>query len=286
MSYTKTSHSTTYPAISPANPAVSASGKTVLITGGGNGIGLSTARSFAAAGASRVVLVGRREAVLTQAADGIRADYPGTTVQAHAVDVRDNKAVAAVFSRVGSVDIVVHGAAAVPSLIPLMSIDPDELWGAFETNVRGTLNVARALLASRAEGSEEAVLLVVNTAGVLMPPMPKMGGYVTSKAPAMKIVEYLGAESVSKMRVMSVHPGVVRTDAALVLEENGIFFPSYDDVSLPSDFLVWAASEEAAFLRNKYVFANWDVDELKARKEEIQSGLELTLGLNGFPRAA
>ncbi len=56
-------------------------------------------------------------------------------------------------------------------------------------------------------------------------------------------------------------------------------------VSLPADFLVWAASDDAVFLRNKFVSANWDVDELKARKEEIANGLELTLGLNGFPRA-
>lgn len=56
-------------------------------------------------------------------------------------------------------------------------------------------------------------------------------------------------------------------------------------VSLPADFLVWAASDEAAFLRGRFVFAAWDVDELKARKDEIASGQELTLALGGFPRA-
>ena len=57
-------------------------------------------------------------------------------------------------------------------------------------------------------------------------------------------------------------------------------------VSVPADFLVWAASEEARFLRNKFVFATWDVDELKARKSEIEQGRDLTLGLNGFPHTA
>ena len=56
-------------------------------------------------------------------------------------------------------------------------------------------------------------------------------------------------------------------------------------VSLAADFLVWAASEEAAFLRGKFVFATWDVEELKAKKGEIEQSGELTMALSGFPRA-
>lgn len=55
-------------------------------------------------------------------------------------------------------------------------------------------------------------------------------------------------------------------------------------VNLPAHFLVWATSEEAKFLKNKFVFANWDVEELKARADEIAGSPELTISLNGFPR--
>lgn len=58
-------------------------------------------------------------------------------------------------------------------------------------------------------------------------------------------------------------------------------------VSLPADFLVWTASPEAEFLKNKIVFAAWDVDELKGRRKEIVGGTgtgELGLGYQGFPR--
>lgn len=34
---------------------------------------------------------------------------------------------------------------------------------------------------------------------------------------------------------------------------------------------MWLVSPEADFLRGKFVWVNWDVDELKARKEEILS---------------
>ena len=37
-------------------------------------------------------------------------------------------------------------------------------------------------------------------------------------------------------------------------------------VSLPADFLVWITSEDAKFLKDKLVFASWDVDELKGLK--------------------
>lgn len=61
-------------------------------------------------------------------------------------------------------------------------------------------------------------------------------------------------------------------------------------VSLPADFLVWAASPEADFLRGKIVYASWDVDELKERRSQIMGKKEkpgsgdLFLGFQGFPR--
>jgi len=41
-------------------------------------------------------------------------------------------------------------------------------------------------------------------------------------------------------------------------------------------------SEEAKFFRNKFVWANWDVEECKARAEEIQGSNLLTIGLRGI----
>jgi hypothetical protein len=47
---------------------------------------------------------------------------------------------------------------------------------------------------------------------------------------------------------------------------------------------VWLASEEAKFLKGKFVWVNWDVDELKANAKEIESTNLLTLGLQGYAR--
>jgi len=51
-------------------------------------------------------------------------------------------------------------------------------------------------------------------------------------------------------------------------------------VDLSGHFCLWLVSSEADFLRGKFVWVNWDIDELKARKEEILSTdlLEMKLG--------
>jgi hypothetical protein len=54
-------------------------------------------------------------------------------------------------------------------------------------------------------------------------------------------------------------------------------------VSLPSDFNVWLASQEAAFLSGKFLWANWDVDELKASADEIQKSTKFDIQLVGWP---
>lgn len=51
---------------------------------------------------------------------------------------------------------------------------------------------------------------------------------------------------------------------------------------LPAHFLVWLCSPEAKFLNGKFVWSNWDVDELKDRAVEIEKNAgELQLTLKG-----
>lgn len=52
---------------------------------------------------------------------------------------------------------------------------------------------------------------------------------------------------------------------------------------LPGHFNVWLASPEAEFLKGKFVWVNWDVNELKALAEEIKESTLLKIYLNGVP---
>lgn len=53
-------------------------------------------------------------------------------------------------------------------------------------------------------------------------------------------------------------------------------------MSLPGDASVWAATPAANFLHGRFIWSNWDVDELIQRKGEIvsQDGM-LKIGLQG-----
>jgi hypothetical protein len=55
----------------------------------------------------------------------------------------------------------------------------------------------------------------------------------------------------------------------------------YITAELAGQFTVWLASPEAKFLKGKFVWVNWDVDELKARADEIKDSLLFRILLNG-----
>ena len=61
------------------------------------------------------------------------------------------------------------------------------------------------------------------------------------------------------------------------------FLKSFTSVSLPAHFLVWLVSKEARFLKGKYVCANWDVEELKAKREVIETSRILEVQIYGWP---
>lgn len=55
--------------------------------------------------------------------------------------------------------------------------------------------------------------------------------------------------------------------------------------NLPGQFAVWAASPEARFLHGRFVWAKWDVDELRGgplRKRIDEDDEFLKVGVNGI----
>jgi len=91
------------------------SGKRILITGGGTGLGKELARHFVAHGAS-VHICGRREAVLQAAVTELQAAaLHGGTIEHHICDVRDADQIEAMVERIwagGALTGLINNAAA------------------------------------------------------------------------------------------------------------------------------------------------------------------------------
>ncbi|KAL7910431.1 cellulase signal transduction associated dehydrogenase [Trichoderma velutinum] len=293
LSYTKVLHKETYKHIDPRLPGLSTKDKVVLITGASGGIGRATALSFAASGPKALILLGRRSDALTETADLVRSSHGSLPVQTHEVDLCDAPIVRQVFQQVatefGSIDILIHAAGVLAPVVPLVDADPATFLDGYKTTVVGTLAVAQAfvLVNKKVDGPKYLTFINLTTAGIFFPPFPGMGAYVSSKMAAVRLLECFAAEN-KQVRLHNVHPGFLDTAMSTQLAKTTKLPFEFDDISLPSDFLVWIASPEADFLDGKLVFAAWDVEELKSRKKEIIGGApgtgELWFGFQGFPR--
>ena len=135
-SLTETWHNKSYDAISPTQHALSVAGKTVIVTGGGRGIGPEIAKAFAAAGASHVVLIGRTQATLSQTAEAIEKEFPSVSVSTHAGDIADEDAMEKAAAAVKKWDVLILNAGVLATdPQPVARSKVEDWWGIFEVGL-------------------------------------------------------------------------------------------------------------------------------------------------------
>ncbi|KPA35151.1 short-chain type dehydrogenase reductase [Fusarium langsethiae] len=261
VNFVPTLRHTTYPSIAETNPELSADGKIVFITGGGQGIGRQIAKSFLTAEAKGIFLIGRNETTLKDAVselDNLQESKSNKTTLHYAkTDVTDTDAVASAFRQAievfGHIDILIQNAGYLDDHLSVSDSDLNDYWRTFEVNVKGALELGH------------------------LPYLPGYSAYSASKLGFAKIMEYVQHEH-PDLRVFSIQPGAVET---AMQSKSGI--PAVDDISLPASYCVWlAGSKDADSLKGRFLWTNWDVDELKGRVDEIKEKNLLVHGLNGW----
>ncbi|KAK0721067.1 hypothetical protein B0H67DRAFT_212051 [Lasiosphaeris hirsuta] len=270
----QTYHHKSYAAIDPARPALSTRSKSAVVTGAGSGIGASIALSLAKSGVSQLALLGRRVQALEKTKSAVLAVSPSLTQEC--------------ISNHNKIDILIVNAGTLGALEPLTTADPAAWWEGFEVNVRGSFNLVRAFV-PRASPEGGSVVYISSAAAHGPPYLPNQSTYSASKAGATKMFECLQFEH-PDLFVLSVQPGLVGDTGmsagfeyvARGLQVDMADLP-WDDVALPGDFVVWAVSPEARFLSGRFVWANWDVEELKADRDAILADpRKFTQGLVGY----
>ena len=223
---TSTWRTKTYQSISPTRPELSAKGKTVVVTGGGTGIGAETARYFAEAGASRIALLGRREQPLIETKASIEHQLPEVDVFVAATDITKQGEVDAAFAkfaREGNIDILVACAATIGPQDPVRDVNGDKFLEAIQVNLKGALFVAQAFLR---HSSTDAVAIEINSSAAHVNFGPGFAAYSVAKLAVFRLWDSLAFAN-PEMSVFHVQPGVVDTD--MNKEAGGVAAVGFED---------------------------------------------------------
>ncbi|WQF87905.1 Putative short-chain dehydrogenase/reductase SDR, NAD(P)-binding domain superfamily [Colletotrichum destructivum] len=267
FTFTKTIHTDPYPEISPSRAELSQVGKSVLITGGHSGIGFAIARAFAQANAKRIILVARRSSVVAAAASRLGTEFPKTEVLGRECDVSDLASVEVLWQGLAKEDIFVDVVvlnAATSSVRPILEAGRDTVWGEYLLNARANLDFAERLYKQPNSDGRQRALVQLSTMAIhdtrLTGNQPSYG---SSKSAGTMLLQRIAKDiSADDLQIVSYHPGGVYTDLAASLGIPKDAYP-WDDENLPGQFAVWAASNEAKFLHGRFVWAKWDVTELR-----------------------
>jgi NAD(P)-dependent dehydrogenase (short-subunit alcohol dehydrogenase family) len=183
-------------------------GKTAIITGGGTGIGLASAKRFIAEGAF-VYIFGRRQEKLDAAVANL-----GPNARAITGSVSDAADLDRLFDAVkqdrGTLDILFANAGT-GALVPLREITPAHYNETFDVNVKGTIFTVQKGLELMREGS--SIILTGSTTGVMG--TPAFSIYSASKA-AVRNLARSWAQDLrgTGIRINVLSPGPTLTELA------------------------------------------------------------------------
>lgn len=179
------------------------SGKTVVVTGAGAGIGRAAALAFAQRGAERVIVNGR-SARVEDAARQIAA--LGVQCAAVVGDIGKEETVERLFAAAENVDILVNCAGIVPQG-DLLSTDMSVWDEAFDTNVKSVFLTCREAV-RRMRGRGGAIVNVASVAG--FKGIRNRALYAATKGAVIALTRSMAAEYVAEgIRVNAVSPGTV-----------------------------------------------------------------------------
>jgi NAD(P)-dependent dehydrogenase (short-subunit alcohol dehydrogenase family) len=179
-------------------------GKIAVITGGSSGIGLATAKRFAAEGA-HVFITGRRPGELDDAVKQIGKN--ATAVQGDASSLSDLDRLFAMVKEKGHIDVLFANAG-VFELAPLGGITEGHYDKIFDVNVKGVLFTVQKALPLFQDGGS----IILNASVVATKGLPALSVYSATKAAVRSFARTWTTDLKDrKIRVNAISPGPIQT---------------------------------------------------------------------------
>ncbi len=194
-------------------------GKTIFITGASRGIGASTAREFADAGAN-VVLLARSGTAINDLAAGI-----GPSALAITCDVSRygdvETAMHTAVAKFGTLDVVINNAGVIEPISALATSDPDAWGKAIDINLKGVYYGMRAAMPIMQAAGGGTIITI--SSGAAHNALEGWSHYCASKAGAAMLTMCAHKEGAGAgIRAMGLSPGTVATEMQREIKASGI----------------------------------------------------------------
>lgn len=266
-------------------------GRTAIITGASQGLGLAIARAYVIEGA-HVTVCATSEGRIKEVGDELRSlATDQQSVLAMQADVTDEKAARSVVNRTasetGRIDILVNNAGIYGPKGPTEDVSWEEWKQAIEVNLFGSVLFARMVLPHMRDQRYGKIVQV--SGGGATKPMPRVSAYAASKAAVVRFAETLAEETRGAgIDVNSLAPGALNTrmldeilaagpervgrsfyEGALAQKESGGAPPER-----AASLAVYLGSAESDGITGKLVSAVWDPwEELGSHREDLESDI-------------
>ncbi|WP_434680422.1 YciK family oxidoreductase [Pseudomonas sp. R1-18] len=211
-------------------------GRIILVTGAGRGIGAAAAKTYAAHGAT-VLLLGKTEANLTEVYDEIEAaghpqpvviPFNLETAQPHQYD----ELAALIENEFGRLDGLLHNASIIGPRTPLEQLTGESFMRVMHVNVNAMFMLTQALLPLLKQSQDASVVFTSSSVG--RKGRAYWGAYGVSKFATEGLMQTLADEmkDVSTVRSNSINPGGTRTSmrAQAYPAENPLDNPAPEEI--------------------------------------------------------
>jgi NAD(P)-dependent dehydrogenase (short-subunit alcohol dehydrogenase family) len=189
-------------------------GRSAIVTGASQGLGLAIARAYVQAGAS-VMLCARDAAMLAGAREAVAAlAGPGQIVEAMPADVSVEADVRtlvdAALARFGRLHVLVNNAGVYGPMGAIDQVDWREWTRAMEININGSVLPIRAVLPHFRRHRYGKIVQL--SGGGATTPLPRITAYAASKAAIVRLAESVALDVREEgIDVNSIAPGALNT---------------------------------------------------------------------------